>query len=202
MRRAFVLTLIASAAIGHADRLITIPTARKLPYRTVRYEFRGEPKQIGERENLIGLGIGTAFDMELRLDQEPGERAVDTFDFAYNYISAIPGLTPGLSLGVQDAVDRTADGRRFFGAATFREPFTTINGDVPADITLGVFAGRHWSPFVGVSIPFSKEFHLLVEHNGFRISSGIEYQVSSLLNLRAQVRDHQTLLSLQLTRRF
>jgi hypothetical protein len=202
MRRTAVLPIFLLAALGHADRLIAVPTARKIPYGTVRYEFRGEPRQVGERENLLGLGIGTSFDMELRLDQEPGERSVGTFDFSYNYIAPLAGLVPGLSMGIQDAMDRTEDGRRFFGAATFRQPFSTLNGDFPADMTIGFFAAKHWSPFVGVLVPFSKEFHLLAEHNGNRIAAGFEYRPIPVLNLRFQVRGQRPLLSAQLTTRF
>jgi hypothetical protein len=202
MRRAAVVLFCSLSVAAHADRLISVPTARKIPYGIVRYEFRAEPKDTGKREHLLGLGIGTSFDMELRLDQQPGEKADGTFDLAYNYIAPIQGLVPGLSMGVQDALDRTPEGRRFFGAATFRQPFSTMNGDFPADVTLGVMGEKRWTPYVGVLVPFSKEFHLLAEHDGERISAGLELRPIPEINLRFQVRGQRTLVSVQATTRF
>ena len=202
MRLAGVVALTLGAALAQADRLITIPTARKLPLGTVRYEFRGETVSHGETENFLAAGISTSFDMELRTIDEPGRKTEGTFDLSYNFVAPIPGLTPGLSLGLQDATDKTPDGRRFFGAATFRPQFSTLNGDFPADVTLGVFGGRHWSPFVGVLVPFSKEFHFLAEHNGERIAVGFEYRPVQLFNLRYQVIGKRSELGAQVTTKF
>ena len=196
------VTLTLLAAVAPADRLITIPTGRKLPYGTVRYEFRYQPFEGGTQENLLGLGISTAFDMEIRTDRGIGESTTGTFDIAYNLIAALPGLSPGISFGVQDALDHTPDGRRFFGVVTFREPFSTINGDFPADITVGVMGAKKVTPIVGVEVPFSKEVHLLVEHNGLRIASGMEFRPKPWLNLRAQIIGTRTELSAQVTTHF
>jgi len=202
MRLALVIGLFAAASLVQADRLITIPTGRKLAYGTVRYEFRLDPSGSGNPESLLGIGIGTSFDMELRTEDQPGQRTTGTFDLAYNFLGAVPGLLPGLSLGVQDALDQTRDGRRFFAATTFREPFETLNGEFPADITLGMFIAKKSTPFVGVEVPFSKEFHLLAEHNGIRIAAGAEYRPIPLINLRAQVIGQRSFVSVQVFSKF
>jgi hypothetical protein len=197
MRRVVWLPLLALVAISDADRLITIPTARKLPFKTIRYELRFQPDSFGTRESLLGIGIGPAFETELRSLQIPSMGSTNTFDFAYNYIAAFPGVSPGISVGVQDAADQTREGRRFYGVTTYRVPCTTANGDYPADVSLGMYAGRHWSPFVGVLIPFSQEIHLLAEDNGSVIAAGFEYRPTPSLNLRFQVRDNRPLMGFQ-----
>lgn len=202
MRRTAVLFLFAAAAVGYGDRLITIPTARKLPVGTVRYELRLEPGSDGQQENLLGVGISPYLDGELRTFRDRGGRDVVTGDLAYNYIAAIQGLSPGFSLGVQDIADRTPEGRRFFVATTFRQPASTINGDFPMDITLGVLSAKHTTPYVGVLVPFSKEFHFLAEHDGERIGVGAEFRPTSWLNLRAQEIGSRTLFGFQATTHF
>ncbi len=202
MRRLAALSLLGLASLASADRVLTVPTARKLTYGTVRYEFRAEPKQRGAREHLLGVGIGPAYELELRTEWKNDRVSVGTFDFAYNLIAPIPELSPGISFGVQDALDQTFDGRRFYLATTFRPIFSTVNGDVPADVTLGLFQGRYTHPFVGVSLPFAREFRLLAEHNGFRPQAGFELRPRPNLGLRIAFRERQTLTSLQYSTRF
>lgn len=202
MRRIVGLLPFFLLASAQADRLITVPTARKISYGTVRYEFRREPTSDGQRENLLGIGVSPSFDLELRTFQDRGGNAEGTFDFSYNYIAAIPGFSPGISFGVQDVADKTLDGRRFFLAFTSRQPLSTLNGDYPADITLGVMGERSWTPYVGVSIPFSKEFHALAEHNGNRVSAGFEYRPFEWVNFRAQAMGNRMVLGVQLTTHF
>lgn len=194
--------MLGLSAVAAADRLITIPTGRKLPFGTVRYEFRAEPKQRGAREHLLAAGIGTSFEIEARTSWLQDDRGTGTFDLAYNVIAPIPDLSPGISFGVQDAMDETEDRRRFYAAITFRPYFTTANGDTPGEVTLGVLQGEYTHPFVGVGIPFTREFRLLAEHNGLRPAAGFEYRPKPNLGFRIQFREHQTMASLQLTTKF
>jgi hypothetical protein len=199
MLRSVVVLLIALPALGLADRLITIPTARKIPYKTVRYELRFEPGEFGRRENLLAAGIGPAWETEIRSAPDPTFRRPGTVDLAYNYVAALPGYTPGFSAGVQDASNLTSTGRRFYAVTTYRIPCDVINGDYPLDLTLGMFAAGRWSPFLGVLFPFSKEFHLLAEEDGHYIATGLEFAPVKNLNFRTVVRNNRTLLSAQWT---
>lgn len=202
MRPVIVVALLGGAALASADRLITVPTGRKLPFGTVRYEFRAEPKQRGNEEHLFAAGIGTSFEIEARTSWLEQDRGSGTFDLAYNFIAPIPDLSPGISVGVQDALDQTEDRRRVYAAITFRPYFITANGDVPGEVTVGILQGEYTHPFVGVGIPLAREIRLLAEHNGFRLAAGVEYRPKPNLGFRFQTRGHQTLASLQLTTKF
>ncbi|MGV3614464.1 MAG: hypothetical protein ACO1SV_03930 [Fimbriimonas sp.] len=202
MRRVAALAMLGLAATAAADRVLTVPTGRKIPFGTVRYEFRAEPKQRGAREHLLGVGIGTSFELEARTNWLDDSHTRGTFDLAYNVIAPLPDISPGISFGVQDALDETEDRRRFYAAITFRPVFTTANGDTPADVTLGLFQGEYTHPFVGVSLPFTREFRVLAEHNGLRPAAGFEYRPRPNLGFRIQFRESQTLASLQLTTKF
>jgi len=194
--------MLSLGAIASADRLIDIPTARKIPYDDFRYEFRSEPFVSGTFEQYLGLGIGKSFELDLRSMEQRGDRQVGTFDFAYDFIAAIPDVSPGISIGVQDAADRTIDGRRYYIATTYREALQVINESVKADITLGAQTGKISSPFVGFLLPFSKEVYLIGEHNGYRISAGFEIRPAPNMAFRFYTRGSNAMLSLSLSSRF
>jgi hypothetical protein len=178
---------------------MTIPTGRKIPYGTVRLEYLSEFRSGRTTFGYLGLGIGTSFETEIRTEYFRGDKTVGTIDFAYNYISPIPGITPGISVGVQDLSESTVDGRRVYAALTFREPFETVNGSVMADTTLGLYLHGPSIGFVGVSVPFSKEFRILVEHNGLRFTSGVEIRPVPSVGVRLLYRESDTLVGVSWT---
>src|SRR5688500_405803 len=108
MRTWIVLGLAALCAVASADRLIYIPTARKIPFRTFRYELRAEPRVQGEMEHYLGVGLTTSWELEVRSQNLGLPTAQTTFDLTYNYLSPLTNLTPGFSIGVQDVINKTA----------------------------------------------------------------------------------------------
>jgi hypothetical protein len=60
---------------------------------------------------------------------------------------------------------------------------------------LGYYAGSINALFVGVMLPFTDHFHVLVEHNGRRITAGMEFRLHSPLAFRLLFREQDTLLS-------
>lgn len=200
---AVLIQVLGLVGVSHADRLLTVPTGRKLPFRTVRYEFRAESTRRGFEENLLAVGIGTAFEFEARTSFRPSDSlTVGTFDVAYNIIAPIPDLSPGLSVGVQDVLNRTEDQRQAYFAATFRPGVPTPSGEAIADISIGILQGRYTHPFVGVSLPVFKEVRLIAEHNGYRPSAAIELRPVRNAALRMQFTQAGPILGLQLYRRF
>jgi hypothetical protein len=195
------LALASSSAL--ADDLIDIPTARKILFEDVRYEFRVDPDLRGSNQQFMGIGIGNSWELDLRDIHNPATAPVGTFDLAYNLLSAFPGgIAPGISFGVQDAANLTQDGRRFYAVTTLRNSMDELPGNVYCDVTLGFQIGSLTSPFVGVSMPFSKTLYLLAEDSGFRLSSGFEFRPIPRVSARIIFRANQTLLSLSATGKF
>jgi len=202
VRPAVLIALAAVPFAAHADRLISIPIGRKIPFGTVRYEAALQPRENGVFESYLGFGVTTGIDAEirtLRLQDEKGSAAVD---LSYNVVAPFPGLSPGVSFGVQDVGDRTSDGRRFYGAATYRKMISGPYGDLLADITIGGYIGKRSTPFAGLSFPITDKLRLLAEHNGYRPSVGLELRPRKELGVRFYVRDHQEFVSLSLTKKF
>jgi hypothetical protein len=186
-----------------ADRLISIPTGSKIPYRVFRAEVMFERSRSRSVESFLGIGVGKSFDMELRSERFESDKTLGTFDLGYNYIAPIQGFGPGLSVGVQDVLDRTRDGRRAYFAATFLEGSSSeMIGDKPLTLTIGAYFGSINAAFVGVDVPFTNAIHMLAEQNGRRITFGIESQPVRWAAVRILFRERDTLLSAALTRRF
>lgn len=198
--RLLVAVLLPAAAMG--DRLIDLPIGRKIPFRAVRLEYRGERAFQGRNEIYVGYGIGTQFEIEARTLALGGQAERATFDLAYNLIGPISGLSPGISVGVLDVPGSTSDGTRAYAVATFREPAPLDTGDSYSEVTIGFTFGRLTSPMFGASLPLTNRIRLMGEHNGYRLAAGAEYRPIPDVSLRFLVRGQQTFLSVGVTRRF
>jgi hypothetical protein len=203
VRTVGTIAMLALAALASADRLIYIPTARKIPFGSFKYEIRGEPRVQGEFENYLGVGLTTAWEIAFQSSNLGLDRQVGSVDLSYNLLSPITGFTPGFSFGIQDLFNRTSDGRRPYFVTTFKEGFYVIGGEVPGEITIGISGvKKRIYPLVGVSIPFSNEVRLLAEHDGMRISAGAEVRPIRSLGVRFIVREKSSLFGLQFQARF
>jgi hypothetical protein len=202
MRPLVPLLVLGLSAACHADRLITIPTARKLLYRSVRAETFIETGSGRTWEGFLGIGIGKSFEAEIHTERFPGKDTRTAFDLTYNHVAPILGYVPGLAAGVQDVFDSSRDGRRFWAATTYRKAFKSLDGVYFADLTVGGFVGKKTSPFAGVSVPISRYVRVLAEHNGYRLSSGLEIRPKPQFALRLVFRERDSLLGLSLATKF
>lgn len=194
---------VALPAFACADHLIAIPVGKKVPFGTLRYETFLDKRDPNSFENRLDLGLNTLFDASLRLIHQPGTKEAATVDLAYNYVAPIVDITPGLSAGVLDAANRTADGRRGFGAITFRSSKSSDGVSfLASETTLGFTAGRHGAPFVGVMIPYSESFRLLAEHDGWHLNAGVEVRPIQNTAFRWVVRDGRPAITIQSWTRF
>lgn len=176
VRLHIAIALMSLTTAVQADRLIHIPLGKKVPNHVFRFEGVVDQNDWKRMHGYLDAGLTPFIDATLRTEDlsAPNNRA--TVDIAYNYISPLMDTSPGLSAGVQDALNRTADGRRFYVASTFRVGLTGSGADTftPAEVTIGGFAGAKSGAFVGVMLPLTAAFRLEAEHDGYRVNSGID----------------------------
>ncbi len=178
MRSSVCLALWSLAAIGQADRLIHIPTGKKVPNRVFRLEGGIAQSGLSSPFGYLDAGLTPFLDATLRTTDVPGQPKRGAFDIGYNYIAPLPNATPGISVGVQDASNSTADGRRFYFASTFRVGLSgSADSFTPAEVTLGAFLGKKDSALVGVMMPLTSGFRLMAEHDGYRLNSGLVFKL-------------------------
>ena len=157
----------------------------------------------GLQENRLGYGLTETIELAFRSERlGSGLPTVGTADLSYVPTGPVPGLSPGIVLGIMDIADKTRDGRRGFFGLTFREDFAGSDGTNYGDITIGTFVGRRTQAFFGASVPFSRQFRLLVEHNGIRPAAGLELRPFKELSFRFILRDRETLFGISLAHRF
>ena len=164
MRAPLAALLLLFASLAQADRLITVPTARKLLDGSVRLESLRQFGAGGYGTDYLAVGLGPSFEAEARLLERPDRDPRLTGDVTYNVIAPLTGFSPGLALGVTDVADATHVGPRAFACATVRNGFD--RGNVPFDVTVGLFAGRRTTPYVGTSVPIYRWLRLLAENDG------------------------------------
>ncbi len=185
MRLITGLAIFSLAAATQADRLIHIPLGKKVPRHVIRVEGDFDQNDFHAFHGYLDAGLTIDLDATIREDSVAGDPRRATFDFSYNYISPITDASPGISVGVQDAPNRTADGRRFYFASTFRVGLAgSADTFTPAEITLGGFAGRKSTAFVGAMLPLTPAFRLMAEHDGYRVNAGIELRPVSNISLK------------------
>lgn len=193
--------LLATSAAVQADRLISIPLGSKVTFGSMRWETFAELSRARTWDRYLAVGITKEYEIAYhgeRIDDGPMR---DTFDFAYQYIAPITDTFPGISVGVQDVLNRTRDGRRAYFAATFRQSLEGLSA--PAEVTLGMAQGRHLQAFVGVAFPLHPNFRILAEDNGERIASGVEFLAfDGALGGRILVRDQDLMVGATLTVKF
>lgn len=196
MRFYVFATALLVAATARADRLIDIPTASPLTYGSFRLEYADSTSDGRTQLGYFDAGVGTSFETTIRAEQYEDRSLAGTFDLTYNYLSPISGLAPGFAAGCQDVLGNSIDGRRFFGCVTFRDVVEGIGGEFPYDLTLGWYFGSHTSPFLGLRLPFSSNFTLLAEHDGIRLSAGVEYHATKAFALKLLARGPDMLADL------
>lgn len=203
--RPLLLTLLVGVASNSfADRVITIPMGRKIPFRSFKIDTFEELSRGRTWDRFIGVGVSPEIEVAYHGERIANGPARDTFDVSYNYVTPIINAAPGLSVGVQDVLNRTRDHRRYYVAATWRMAVDNVgNGNLPMDVTLGISQTYRLFPMVGVSIPFSENLRLLVEDNGARIASGFELRLfKNAFGARFIVRDQTVMVGANLTLRF
>ena len=200
--RLLVAPLILLSAAVQADRYFTVPMGRKIPLNTYRLDVSFNPHNRGPFEESLTVGVTKTVEIELRRQAMDSSGARTALDLSYNLLGPIADISPGISVGVQDCSDATADGLRGYVAVTYRKIFFTANGDANGDLTIGGYIGTHSTALVGFNLPLSQEVRWLFEHNGYRISTGIEVRPMPQIAIRYYLRDINRLLGLSWTAKF
>lgn len=185
MRVALTLLCIGSCVFASADRLILIPTGKKLLKGRIYTEWLGSGDKREKSRFFLGTAIGDSFDAELEYQDGAGLRRGLTGSFTYNYIVPVTDITPGISVGIRDIMNRTSFGRFVYLAATFRVGSEALfYSDAPIEFTVGCGTKPLRGAFLGISIPFANQVRLLAEHDSIDVTAGIEIKPSPAMSLR------------------
>lgn len=190
-----ILVLFATVTTSFADRVIFAPNGKKIPMGNFRFEHLFDQSRHERFRSSLGFGITEAIDAEITYEER--NRKVFSIDASYNFVPAVVGISPGISVGVRDALGKTEDGRFFYIAVTQKVgQFGDLSTDVPAEITLGFAFGDIAEPLVGVMLPFRQSFRVLVDYDATRINAGLEYRPMNDLWIRWIHRQKQSFWSL------
>lgn len=203
VKAAPLLVLLSISAGGFADRFIHAPIAQKLPYGALKLEglWSGpEGKTVSQR---VGLGFATVFDGELVWDRRPGHDSQFTFDLAYNYTDPVVTLIPGVSIGVQDALNKSEQGRRFYWVTTYHYGLDgKFNQSVPLEFTLGASVGSRNGVIASFNIPFTNWIRFVSEYDAGKLTQGLEYRPAKEATVRMLFEERTVLWTASLLKRF
>lgn len=207
-RKLLIPLVVAIAGLrgpaADAERLVFTPMGRKLPHGEIRLQHFFEGGDRGKSRTTLGVGFSPLFDGTLAWESGllGGEEGL-TFDFSYNLIAPFPDVNPGFSVGVVDALDRTADGRGIYLAATWRLGMIgDFNQGSPLDATIGLMTNRRQPVFVGARFPFADQLFYLTEVDSRRVLHGIEVRPFRSGTVRLMDRGGTTIWSVGVSARF
>jgi hypothetical protein len=199
---AFLFPVLLLPAVSQADRVISMPTGRKIPFGVVQLEYAGDVRNSGAFESYFGVGASPEIELEVRYRQMASGKRTAGVSVGYNLITQIPDLSPGITVGLQDVGNAGIDGRRVYLAFTNRMSVTAFDGDQYADLTFGIAVDDRVKPMLGFTLPLASSFRLLTEHDGRKLSAGVEIRPARTLCARYFVSGSDNFLSLGFTHRF
>jgi len=202
VRSLLVISLLVLASTSFADRIVDVPTATRLRDDMARFEFLGVPGR-DRSQAWLGIGVAKSFELELTAEKFDSNAYVGSFNVAYNYILPITDLTPGVSLGMKDVLNRTRDGRSAYVAWTQRYGnIGELNQNVPTEFTIGASSQPDGPFFVGLMVPLAEHLRLLAEHNGKRLTAGVEMRPIPNVGVRLLFRQDENLAGLWVSAKF
>lgn len=191
------------AVVARAERLISAPVGSKIRSDEARLEHTWTTDDNDRSEWVFGTGIGLSYDLEIVYERNPGRPRALTFNASYNYVPPVVDITPGISFGVLDAVNRTKDGRAPYVAISYRlGQYGDFNSDVPATVSFGFRGGKNNGLFTAIDLPFADSFRLLAEHDAIRLTAGVEVRPFRGLGLRWLFRQDEARVTVQYRWRF
>lgn len=202
VRPAAVLLLLTLGGFAAAERVVTVPTATKIPFRGLRFEVQGTPSRDATR-GWIGWGVTQTIEAELSLESYNSDKLTPGFNFAYNFVLPITDVSPGISVGVHDLANHTRDGRAVYLAVTYRlGNDSPQNQDTPTEVSFGVWSRETGAAFVGLRLPLTNELRFLAEHNAVRPTAGLEFRPGPAASFRMLFDRDGTTVGLTFAKRF
>lgn len=173
-------------SVASADRLIEIPTGKLLYPERMAIEagvLAGAPSR--ERV-LVNFRIGDLW--EVQGARTGFDSRLEVYNLQYSLYPEIPGYAPGVSVGVVDALNRTAQGRGYFMAISYG---IAALGETPLDhdlrVHLGFGGGSLSSFFLGFDVPLTNQLFLRAEHTGEQINAALAWRPNNQVELRGAV---------------
>lgn len=206
-RLAAFMTVACTAMLAptaNAERLLFTPMGRKLPLGEVRLQHFFEGGQPGTSRTTLGVGFSLLFDGAITWENGLlGSEEGMSFDLSYNLIAPFTDVNPGFSLGVIDALDRTADGRGIYFAGTWRLGMIgDYNQATPLETTIGFMTNRRHALFVSTRFPFTDQFFYIAEYDTRKVVHGLEVRPFRHGAVRLIDRGGTTIWSVGATYRF
>ena len=203
VRRFLLLMVFASAGLAHGDWLVFVPSGEKLPFQTGRSEVMWTATTSKDTTTTLGFGLTHEIEIDMTTETLDPRGTLASFDTSYTFTDPVVNFLPGFTIGVQDAMNQTATGRRFYIATSYEVGLTGIyNGDSPMRLTVGAYTGGLNGPFVGVAIPFSRTFIGLAEHDSRNLTAGFQLKPTEDTYIEWLFKNNEVLWAAGFTMRF
>ncbi|MEO0248584.1 MAG: hypothetical protein ABIN58_03360 [candidate division WOR-3 bacterium] len=169
----------------YADRLIQIPTGAILYPARLKFEFAFQGDDSRRRRWDLNLRVNDYVEVEGNWLESRTAPSLTVWNLHVNLYPEIPGYAPGISVGVRDLTERTAEGAGYYLAFSYRVPMLgkqPLSRDLILHIGVGVrfFRGL----FIGIEAPLSDHLLILAEHDSRQLNAAFAWEPVSNLQFR------------------
>lgn len=201
-RFAYAALFAVACTSAFADRIVFVPTGRKVNDKHVRFDLLSLPSQ-DSGFGWFTVGLMNTWEFELYGENLNSNQLDIGSNIAYNLIQPLTDLGPGVSFGILDLGDNTSNRRTGYLAVTYRLGNSApINQDIPTDFSFGFWTRDEGIFYAGFEIPFSREVRLLAEHDSRFITAGFELKPVEEASLRFLFRDGYPMVGFKFQKRF
>jgi hypothetical protein len=185
MRRTRLFALAwAACCIAHADRLIEIPTGRLIYPERLTLEAGFLTGKSTRERVFVNLRVGGLLELQ-------GARTgfeLELYGVQYSLYPEIPGYAPGISVGISDVFDRSAQGRGYYVAVSYGIAALGAN-PLDHDLRIHLGFGREGVPsfFLGFDVPLTNQLFLQAEYAGESINAALAWRPSRSVELRGAI---------------
>lgn len=184
-----LFTILISSSLCFADRIVFIPTGKKIFTKEVKIDFLNFTAP-DETYGWLSYGINPDFEISLTGQNINSHSIITSVDASYHYLPALIDISPAVAVGVIDAFGVTQTGTIGYLAFTFEfGNWGNLNQDVPTEFTLGFWTRSEGFLFAGARLPFSEQVWIFAEHDSASITAGLEYSPSPEIKGRVLFRD-------------
>lgn len=205
LRVALLTGIFGLSSLTFAERLIFIPTAKRLADFETKAELLVEGLSLANRQSWVSAGFGGKFEVEIYNEKlRSGLSDRSSMNFSMNILPALTDFGGGFAIGILDSANETVARRGIYGVFTFRSGnFDPQNSNSSTDLSVGFGTyPRFRGFFLGMRHPFTDNFKLLAEYDSRQAAVGFEVIPAPGMTLKWIAQEKQTFVGLSYSLRF
>ncbi|MEI6512075.1 MAG: hypothetical protein WCO51_02235 [bacterium] len=173
-----------SSSICYANRLINIPTSSMLAPRESEFNFAMLGSDPSKYYAWFNYGLTEQIEVSTTRASSVEQGEYTTMNAEWHVFPLVPGLLPGVSVGVEDILGQSSFGAGVYVVITHN--IMLEGGPDGRDFVLHLGIGSQGikGVFVGFEMPVTEKLTFIAEHDSRDVNLALQWQLSPDVNIR------------------